>query len=62
MIPVSQICWPVGNLHVSTSYGDLFTEFERRSNKATAEITREICAIALAYHRANQHLVRVFAF
>ncbi|MCO5067044.1 MAG: hypothetical protein M9924_22000 [Rhizobiaceae bacterium] len=62
VIPVSEISWLVGRIHVSTTNEDLFDDFKRRSNKATPATVLEICAIALAYHRANQHLYRVFAF
>jgi hypothetical protein len=53
VIPVQQICSLVGNIHVATPRA-------KASKYYTPQFAIEVCAIALAYHRANQHLVRYF--
>jgi hypothetical protein len=64
VIPVQQICGLVGHIHVATSNEDIIVDFQRRAKASkyyTPQFAIEVCAIALAHHRANQHLVRYFA-
>ncbi|MCX8571090.1 hypothetical protein [Aminobacter sp. MET-1] len=64
IIPIQQISWLVARFHVATPNEELIDNFQQRvkaSKFCSPELAIEVCAIALAYHRANQSLVRAFA-
>ncbi|TCQ14976.1 hypothetical protein [Rhizobium sp. PP-CC-3G-465] len=65
-IPVSQLRWIVGNMHVGTSDDDLNADIVARSEGwplgQYADYVAQACAYALASHRANQGLYAHFRF
>lgn len=65
-IPVAQLRWIVGNMHVGTSDEDLTADIVARSEcwplGQYADYVAQACAYALASHRANQGLYAHFRF
>lgn len=65
-IPVAQLRWIVGNMHVGTSDEDLTADIIERSKRMPiapeADFLAQACAYALASHRANQGLFNQFRF
>jgi len=65
-IPVAQLRWIVGNMHVGTSDEDLTADILARCEGwplgQYADYVAQACAYALASHRANQGLYAHFRF
>lgn len=61
-IDTGQIRWLVGNLHVGPSDEELSAELmQRGTNIPDRDVLAQIVAYGLAFHHANQALLRAFA-
>lgn len=59
---MGQIRWLVGNLHVGLSDEELSSELMQRGSKIPdRDVLAQMVAYGLAFHHANQALVRAFA-